>query len=126
MIVVCHLAAAKYVLDNPDEADEIREAVALLPTYVGRKARGEYRTTLLANNRSKRRKQPATPLPPGPPPKSGMYRFPPSHVPTLIKLFNLAADIPSAALEQIGGALVNRAHELEQLDPISLLGRVET
>ena len=116
MITCCHLGAALYLMHNPDEADEIKAALSLLPEYVGRTDRIRKKRKLvgqvLRTNAN----------PPPPPPKSAIYRFKPSDVPKMSKLLRIAADIPSSALAQIAYALDNRADELEAIDTVSLLG----
>jgi len=128
MITLCHLAGAKHALEAPEDAQEIRDVLALLPPYVGAAARRTGYKVFMARARAKRKKLP-DPYPnasPNKPAKSAMYRFPPSQASALIKLFRLAEDIPSSALESIASALGARATEIERLDPISLLGRVAT
>jgi hypothetical protein len=126
MITLCHLAGAQHALETPEDAQEIRDVLALLPGYVARKDRAQAYKVFMARARAKRKKLP-DPYPnegPGKPAKSAMYRFPPSHASALIKLFRLAEDIPGTALEAITGALGNRANDIERMDPVTLLGRV--
>ena len=125
MITLCHLAGAKHALEHPEDVQEVNDALALLPPYVGVQERRNSRRFSMSRARAKRKGLP-DPFPNekarSAPAKSGMYRFPPSAVPALIKLFRLAEDIPSNSLEQIASALGGRANQLEQLDTITLLG----
>lgn len=128
MITLCHLAGAKRALDHPEEAQEVRDMLAMLPPYVGSAARRNDYKIAMARSRAKRKKLP-DPHPnggSGKPAKSAVYRFPPSQVSALIKLFRLAADVPGSAHDAVTSAIGNRATDLERLDPISLLGRVDT
>jgi len=119
MITCCHLGAALYIMHNPDEVAEIadiRDALALLPDYVGRTDRIQRRRKQVVRSlRTNTTPSNATP-------KSAMYRFRPSDVSKVIKLLRIAADIPTSSMAQIAIALDNRADDLAKLDTVTLLG----